>query len=77
MSIRREKYEDAEDYLLKAARVVSPNEKKRLAQEFEVLGDKFLRAGKNKDAVRAFRQALTLDKEKLTLANKLAKAKEN
>ena len=73
MSMRREKYDDAEKYLMKAARVVSPNEKKRLAQEFEAVGDGFVKAGKNKDAARVYRQAVALDKDKATLAEKLAK----
>jgi len=77
MSVRREKYADAEKYLMKAVRVVSPNEKKRLAQEFEAVGDGFLRVGKNKDAARVFRQAVALDKEKTTLADKLARAQAN
>lgn len=74
MYVRRGKFADAEKYLIKAVRVVSPNEKKRLAQEFETLGDGFLRLGKDRDAARAFRQAVALDKEKNGLAEKLAKA---
>ncbi len=58
-------------------RVVSPNEKKRLAQEFEAVGDGYLRVGKNKDAARVFRQAVALDREKTTLADKLARAQAN
>lgn len=77
MSVRRGKYADAEKYLMKAVRIVSENEKKRLAQEFEAIGDGYLRAGKNKDAVRVLRQAVTLDKEKISLAEKLAKAQVN
>lgn len=77
LSMRREKYDDAEDYLSKAVRVVSPNERRRLAQEFESLGDGFTRAGKNKDAARAFRQAVALDKEKTVLAEKLVRAETN
>ena len=77
MSVRRGKYSDAEKYLMKAVRIVSENEKKRLAQEFEAVGDGYLRAGKNKDAVRVLRQAIALDKEKIVLAEKLAKAQVN
>ena len=73
MSMRRQKYDDAEKYLMKAVRVVSPNEKKRLAQEFESVGDGFVKAGKTKDAARVYRQAFALDKDKSTLAEKLAK----
>ena len=77
MFMRREKYDEAEKYLMRAVRVVSPNERKRLAQEFEAVGDGYLRAGKNKDAARIFRQAMTLDKEKTVLTDKLAKAEAN
>ncbi len=77
MSVRRGKFADAEKYLMKAVRIVSENEKKRLAQEFEAVGDGYLRAGKNKDAARVLRQAVTLDKEKTGLAEKLAKAQVN
>jgi len=71
--MRREKFDEAEKYLMRALRVVTPNERKRLAQEFEAVGDGFARAGKNKDAARVYRQAVALDKEKIILADKLAK----
>lgn len=75
--IRREKFDDAEKYLMKALTVVSDNEKKRLAQEFEMVGDGFYRVGKKKDAARVYRQAVALDKEKLALSEKLNKAESN
>ena len=74
---RREKFDEAEKYLMKALEIVSPNEKKRLAQEFEFVGDGYLRVGKNKDAERVYRQATALDKDKSTLADKLTKAQAN
>lgn len=77
MSVRREKLDDAENYLMKAVSVVSPNEKKRLAQEFEAVGDGFLRAGKTADAARVYRQAAALDKENASLTDKLNKAEAN
>ncbi len=77
MSMRRAKFDEAEKYLTKAVGVVSSNEKKRLAQDFEAVGDGYLRNGKNKEAVRAFRQAVALDNEKTALADKLARAQEN
>ena len=77
MFMRRQKYDDAERYLMKAVRVVSTNEKKRLAQEFEAVGDGFLRVGKSKDAVRVFRQAVALDNGRTVLTEKLARATEN
>lgn len=75
--VRREKFDDAEKYLMKALSIVSPNEKKRLAQEFEIVGDGYLRVGKRKDAGRVYRQAIALDKEKAVLADKLANALRN
>jgi len=71
--VRREKFDDAEKYLMKALSVVSPNEKKRLAQDFETVGDGYLRVGKRKEAERVYRQTVALDKDKAALADKLAK----
>jgi hypothetical protein len=62
---------------MQAASLASPNEKKRLAQEFEAVGDGLARAGKNADAARVFRQAVALDKKKTALADKLNKAQAN
>jgi superkiller protein 3 len=73
--LRRENYDDAEKYLMKALQTVSPNEKKRLAQDFESVGDGFASVGKNKSAARVYSQAATLDKEKTTLGEKLAKVR--
>ena len=74
---RREKFDDAEKYLMKAMRLVSINEKKRLAQDFEAVGDGLVRAGKNKDAARVYRQAIALDREKNSLSDKLSKTQAN
>ncbi len=71
--LRRAKLDDAEKALNKALTVVSPNEKKRLAQDFETVGDSFMRIGKAKDAQRLYRQAMALDSEKTILVEKLAK----
>jgi len=65
---------EAEKNLYKALQVVSPSEKKRLAQEFETVGDGWMRANKRKDAARVYQQAATLDTEKTALADKLARA---
>lgn len=75
--LRREKFYDAEKYLMKALKMVSANEKKRLAQDFEQVGDGFLRVGKKKDAARVYQQAVLLDAEKTLLADKLAGARNN
>ena len=72
--VRREEYNNAEKYLLKALSMISATEKKRLSQDFEAIGDGYLKAGKSKDAVRVYRQAINLDTGKAVLADKLAKA---
>lgn len=74
---RRGDFKDAENILKKALQVVSENEKKRLAQEFEAVGDGFFAVGKKKDAVRAYQQAIALDTEKSSLNDKLARAQED
>lgn len=71
---RQNKFDHAENALRKALRIVSLNEKKRLAQEFEAVGDGFLRAGKPRDAARVYRQAIELDSDKSSLSGKLARA---
>ena len=70
---RRAKFDDAEKTLNKALRVVSSNERKRLAQEFEAVGDAFMKSGKTKEAQRLYRQAVALDGSKTILTQKLAK----
>ena len=77
LHMRRSEFKDAENILKKALQVVSENEKKRLAQEFEAVGDGFLASGKKKDAARAYQQAIALDGEKSILNDKLARAQEN
>ncbi|CAN5294317.1 hypothetical protein BH20ACI1_BH20ACI1_16770 [soil metagenome] len=72
--LRLEQFNDAEKSLYKALGMVSPNEKKRLAQDFEAVGDGYYKIGKNKDAARAYRQAVSLDSANTILADKLAKA---
>lgn len=74
---RQGELKDAENVLKKALQIISENEKKRLAQEFETIGDGFFASGKRKDAVRAYRQAIALDDEKSVLNDKLTKAQEN
>ena len=61
----------------KALRVISPNEEKRLAIEFEAIGDGYMQNNKNVDAARVYNQAVMLDKERADLTEKLAKTKEN
>lgn len=71
---RQGKFDSAEKVLMQALSVVSANEMKRLAQEFEAVGDGYLKTGKNRDAARVYRQAIALDNEKASLPAKLARA---
>jgi len=73
LSLRRARLDEAENWLNKALTVVSPNERKRLAQDFEAVGDAFMKAGKTRDAQRLYRQAMTLDATKTILTEKSAK----
>lgn len=75
--MRRNNFAEAEKTLLKALPVVSVNEKKRLAQEFELVGDGFMRAGRKTDAARVYQQAVELDAEKATLTAKLRDAQKS
>jgi predicted negative regulator of RcsB-dependent stress response len=60
---------------MKALRVVSPSEKKRLAQEFETVGDAFMRIGRAADAQRLYRQAMSLDGSKTVLTEKISRSR--
>lgn len=64
----------AEKTLNQAHEFVSENEKMRLAQEFELVGDGYVKARRNDDAARVYRTAITLDGKKTSLAVKLATA---
>ncbi|MGE3465932.1 MAG: tetratricopeptide repeat protein [Pyrinomonadaceae bacterium] len=69
--LRQARFDLAENALLQAARFVSPLEKRGLAQQFERLGDAFSKAGQSQKAVRSYRQALALDADNKSLAEKL------
>ena len=74
MYARRNNLDEAEKILVQALTVVSVNEKKRLSQEFEFVGDAFMKIGRNKDAVRVYQRALDLEGDKILLTSKLTKA---
>ncbi|MDQ3800195.1 MAG: tetratricopeptide repeat protein [Acidobacteriota bacterium] len=74
---RRGNYAEAERTLMKSLKVVSVNERKQLALEFETIGDGFLRKGLKTDAARVYRQAIMLDNEKKDLVNKLTEAQKS
>ena len=72
---RRGNFNDAEKTLNNALKVISENERKSLAREFETVGDGYLQNGKKSDALRAYRQAAALDNQKPGLNEKLARAR--
>jgi tetratricopeptide (TPR) repeat protein len=74
---RRGNYAEAEKTLMKALKIVSANERRQLAQEFEMVGDGFLRKGMKTDAARVYRQAVLLDNEKKKLVDKLTEAQKS
>jgi uncharacterized protein HemY len=71
---RQNKWEKAEQTLIKALKVVTRNEENRLAQEFEAVGDGFMQNQKFVDAVRVYQQAISLNKNKPSLKFKLDQA---
>ncbi len=73
---RQGKYELAENALLQALRFVSPNEKRNLSIQFEMVGDGYFKARKARNAERVYKQAIALDTERKSLAAKLAKSQQ-
>lgn len=71
---RQGNFEMAESSLMQALKAVSPLEKRGLSQQFEGLGDGFLKVGKRQNAERAYKQAIALDRENQALVGKLVKA---
>ena len=71
---RQGNFEMAESALTEAMRSVSPLEKRGLSQQFEAVGDGFIKTGDRKSAERTYRQAITLDGENQGLVGKLTKA---
>ncbi|MEZ5344505.1 MAG: tetratricopeptide repeat protein [Pyrinomonadaceae bacterium] len=69
---RQDQFSKAEITLKRALNVISENEKKRLAQEFEQVADGFLKQNRKTDAVRVYKTALSLDKDNKTLSGKLS-----
>ena len=71
---RQGNLELAENALMQAARFVTPLEKRSLAQQFEGVGDAYMKTPDLRNAERCLRQAIALDAENEGLAVKLAKA---
>ncbi len=73
--IRQNKIELAENALLQAARFVTGYDKRHLSQQFETVGDMYMKSAKREAAERAYRQALDLDADRESLAAKLSRAR--
>lgn len=73
---RRGRLDEAEKVLGDALRIVSLNERKRLAREYETLGDAFLKISKSGDAARLYRQAMALDSTRTILTEKIARSRD-
>lgn len=71
------KLEQAEEVLGRALKVISENERKRLAQEFEEVGDRYVKLKRYEDAGRVYRRAKELDAQKESLTNKLSMLRKN
>lgn len=71
---RRGRLDEAERVLGDALKIVSNNERKRLAREYEALGDAFLKIRKTDVASRLYRQAMALDTSRTILTQKIAKS---
>jgi tetratricopeptide (TPR) repeat protein len=69
--VRQGKFELAENALMRAARSVSPGQKRNLSLRFETVGDGYMKGGNRANAARAYQQALALDPENPTLSGKL------
>lgn len=73
--LRQGKPELAENALQQALRFVSALEKRQLSQQFEAVGDAYMKTSKRINAERVYRQAIELDGERESLAGKLSKAR--
>ncbi len=73
---RQGRPELAENALLQASRSVSEYDRRLLAQQFEIVGDAYMKAGNGRNAERAYQQAISHDAETENLADKLANARQ-
>ncbi|HYY59414.1 MAG TPA: tetratricopeptide repeat protein, partial [Pyrinomonadaceae bacterium] len=75
--LRAERLEDAEAVLNRAAEFASTGDRKLLAGSYGLsgVGDAYIKAGRSKDAVRAYQRAVALDPSNTELQSKLADAR--
>ncbi len=71
---RQGKFEQAEAALQQAVLSVPLMEKRRLSQQFEAVGDGYLKSGRRISAQRSYMQAISLDGENPALAAKLSRS---
>jgi len=71
---RQGRFEQAEAALQQAVRSVPLIEKRRLSQQFEAVGDGYLKTGRRISAQRSYMQAISLDGENPALAAKLSRS---
>jgi len=72
---KKRNYALAEEMLRKASDIALANEKRRLAIEFESLGDKLLEEGRKQDAIRLYSRALEILPDEKRFSAKIEKAK--
>jgi tetratricopeptide (TPR) repeat protein len=75
--LRAERLEDAESILNRAGEFASAGDRKLLAGSYGLsgVGDAYLKAGRAKDAARAYERAVALDPSNTELQSKLADAR--
>lgn len=73
--LRQGKLAQAESTLFNAQRLVPESEKRRLARQFEAVGDAYFKEGSRTNAARCYRIASSLDAESSTLPAKLARTR--
>jgi tetratricopeptide (TPR) repeat protein len=74
--LRQGKLEAAQNALQHASRYVSELDRLSLSQSFEALGDAYMKVADNKNAERAFKQAISFDSETQVLSGKLSRAQQ-
>lgn len=73
LRLRQGRLEEAESALNRTITFLAPFEKRRVASQFELIGDAFAKAGRSVNARRTYTQARSLDSERETLKSKLAR----
>jgi len=73
LRLRQGRTEDAESTLLRTVAFLAPFEKRRIASQFEMIGDTYSKAGRSANARRAYGQARSLDADRESLKSKLAR----